>query len=285
MRTIFHITHKSDWETAQRNGRYEADTLKLEGFIHLSRPHQVLKVGDNLFKGKSDLLLLQVHQELVNSELKYEGEKDNLFPHIYGPLNLEAVIGVHEFRDSGDGFSLPDGFSLIGDTLIRQGLPGDEAELASCHTHAWQQSYRGLVPDQVLDSRPLSFRRRMLWWRSVVRGKTPTTVFVAESAENGIIGFCAVEPARDEVHGGKGEVTAIYCLNEYKGKGIGAALFQMGKAHLKEQNFPGMYLWVLKNNPTIKFYQSMGGKQMIDEKTIDLGGLLPEIGFEWDLTD
>lgn len=283
MRTIFHITNRSDWEKAKDRGQYEADTLKTEGFIHLSRPHQVLKVADFLFKGKADLALLHINQELVTSEIKYEGEKDNLFPHIYGPLNVDAVVGIYEFRENENEFALPNEFSLISDTLIRRGLPGDEAELASCHTHAWQQSYRGLVPNEILDSRPLSFRPRMLWWRSVVSGKTPAAVFVAESAQHGIVGFCAVEPARDESHRGKGEIGAIYCLNEYKGKGIGAALFRAACGHLKTQGFPSVYLWVLKNNPTINFYRKMGGTQMLEEKTIDLGGPLSEIGFEWRL--
>lgn len=283
MRTIFHITSRSKLEKAKASGHYESDTLKTEGFIHLSRPHQVLKVANFLFKGKEDLVLLHVHQEMVISEVKYEGSKDNLFPHIYGPLNIDAVVGVHELRESESGFHLPEVFSLVGDTLIRRGLPGDEAELASCHIHAWQQSYRGLVPDQILDSRPLSFRPRMLWWKSVVTAITSSAVFVAESAQHGIVGFCAVEPARDESHKGKGEIGAIYCLNEYKGKGIGAALFNMACHYLKTKNFPSVYLWVLKNNPTVTFYRKMGGVQLAEEKTIDLGGPLPEIGFEWRL--
>lgn len=284
MRTIFHIANRNDWERAKNPGRYETDSLKAEGFIHLSRPHQVLKVADVHFKGKKDLVLLHVNQELVTSEIKYEGEKDNLFPHIYGPLNVDAAVGVHEFQETETGFSLPNEFTLVGDTLIRRGLPGDEAELASCHTHAWQQSYRGLVPEQILDSRPLSFRPRMLWWKSVVSGKTAAAVFVAESAKHGVVGFCAVEPARDDSHKGKGEIGAIYCLNEYKGKGIGAALFQTACSHLRVQGFPSVYLWVLKNNPTVNFYRKMGGIQMSEEKMVDLGGPLPEIGFEWRLS-
>ncbi|MGE0527899.1 MAG: GNAT family N-acetyltransferase [Bdellovibrionales bacterium] len=285
MRTLFHITTTKGWEQAKINGRYDADTLKTEGFIHFSRPHQVLGVADFIFKGERDLVLLQIEEEALTSELKYEGEKGNPFPHLYGPLNLDAVVEVYDFHKGGFGFHLPNEMILVGETLIRRGRPGDEAEIASCHTHAWQQSYRGLVPDHILNSRPLSFCSRMKWWRQVVNGKTPASVQVAESAHHGIVGFCAAEPARDTAMQGKGEIGALYCLNEYKSKGIGAALFRAGCDHLRKLGFPAVYVWVLKDNPSVSFYRHMGGTQLPEEKLINLGGPLPEIAFEWNLSE
>ncbi len=229
MRTIFIITTKQDWAKAQAAGKYESASLVTEGFIHLSRPHQVLQVAGRHFKGKSDLLLLQINQEKVVAPVKYEGNESNLFPHMYGPLNLDAVVGVDNFLERDSGFSLPESYTLVGDVLVRKGQPGDEAEITSVHTHAWQQSYKGIVPDQFLEERPLSFRDRLNWWSAVVEGKDPNTVFVAESAQHGIVGFCAVGPSRDEEFKGQGEIGAIYCLNEYKGKGVGAHSFVQAK--------------------------------------------------------
>lgn len=283
MRTLFHITTREEWNQSKNLGRYEVRSLASEGFIHLSRPHQVLEVAKRLFAGHSDLVLLQVSEELVSAPIKYEGKNGELFPHIYGPINLDAVIGVHEFSQTDHEFGLPTDFDLVSGTLIRKGSLGDESEIASCHTHAWQQSYRGIVPDSVLDSRPLSFRSRLKWWRSVVGESSNSKVFVAESAQHGIVAFCAIEAARDEVMQGYGEIGAIYALNEYKGKGIGAALFRRGLGELKYQGFKSAYLWVLKDNPTVDFYKRMGGKLISAEKTIDLGGPLVEIGFEWEL--
>ncbi|MCB9026248.1 MAG: GNAT family N-acetyltransferase [Bdellovibrionaceae bacterium] len=281
MRTIFHIATKQDWETAKTKGHYRVDSLNVEGFIHLSRPHQVLNVANFLFKNQRNLLLLQVNQELVTAPIKYEGDKDNKFPHLYGPLNLDAVVGIFNFEENKDGFSLPTIFDMVGDTCVRPGCLGDEAEITNVHTHAWQQSYKGIVPDSYLDSRPLSFRSRLVWWKSVVEKKTSAKVFVAESAQNGIIGFCAVEPARDEELKSYGEISAIYCLNEFKNKGIGASLFHRGHAHLKSKNMSKIYLWILKDNPTISFYEKMGGKRMKKEKSIVLGKPLVEVVYEW----
>ena len=88
------------------------------------------------------------------------------------------------------------------DILVRPAVVGDEASIASVHIHAWQQSYRGQIPENLLAALPLSFAKRLRWWASVLLGETKTHVFVAESPAHGIVGFCAVEPARDSAYAG-----------------------------------------------------------------------------------
>ncbi len=106
---IFHIISKSSWIAAQQASEYRADTLVTEGFIHCSRVDQVLFVANNRFKGRQDLLLLEISEARVTPEVKYEeGEVGVLFPHIYGPLNLDAVVGTYELLPGPDGlFQLP----------------------------------------------------------------------------------------------------------------------------------------------------------------------------------
>lgn len=284
MRTIFHLTTKMAWEQSQISGCHESETLTTEGFLHLSRPHQLHGVVSRYFQGVSNLVLLQVNQEEVTAPVKYEGGEDNKFPHIYGPLNLDAVVGVFDLDHKERDFQLPAELQLVEDTLIRLGLPGDEAEITSVHTHAWQQSYKGIVPDTFLAERPLSFHSRLKWWKSVVEGKDPWTVYVAESAMHGIIGFCGFGPAREEELKSHGEVGAIYCLNEYKGKGVGAALLRAAHAHQKKSGHSHSYLWVLEENPTVNFYRRMGGCQLDKKKMVEFGGKsLTELAFEWKL--
>lgn len=244
----------------------------------------MLGVANSHFKGKPDLLLLQVNQEKVAAPVKYEGEESNKFPHIYGPLNLDAVVGVDAMIENESGFFFPETFKLIGDVLIRKGQPGDEAEITSVHTHAWQESYKGIVPDQFLTERPLSFRGRLNWWRAVTEGRDPSTVFVAESAQHGIVGFCAVGPGRDEEFQGQGETGAIYCLDAYKNKGIGAALFRAGQKHLKKSGCTSSYLWVLQDNPTTEFYRRVGGRELDKKKNVEFSGkALVEVVYQWQL--
>lgn len=107
---ILHITTRKDWEQARGQGEYTADSLKSEGFIHCSKPEQVIKVANARFHGREDLLLLVIDSAKVGPEIKWEdmlGE-GQFFPHIYGALNLDAVTQVVDFLPGADGsFTLP----------------------------------------------------------------------------------------------------------------------------------------------------------------------------------
>jgi uncharacterized protein (DUF952 family) len=116
--TILHIIPRYAWEQAQREGVYRGDTLDAEGFIHFSTLEQVIRVANARFKGHTGLLLALVDTDKLQAELKYESpyeggqqiESDEVFPHLYGALNLDAVIGVVEFEPQEDGtFTLSEG--------------------------------------------------------------------------------------------------------------------------------------------------------------------------------
>ncbi len=107
---IVHITTRADWESAQVLGEYRLDTLEKEGFIHCSNPDQVLGPANEFFHGRQDLVLLLIDPARLTADLVYEDTHaaGMAFPHIYGPLNLDAVIGVVPFPARPDGtFDLP----------------------------------------------------------------------------------------------------------------------------------------------------------------------------------
>ena len=110
MNLILHITRLEQWEQAKKVGSYEGDTLHTEGFIHTSTNQQVVKVADARFRGHHGLILLCIDADKVTPEIKYEdGGNGELFPHIYGPLNTDAVVEVLGFEPGADGyFSLPE---------------------------------------------------------------------------------------------------------------------------------------------------------------------------------
>jgi uncharacterized protein (DUF952 family) len=93
---IFHITPRTTWEESQANGEYRGDTLAGEGFIHCCTPEQVAGVYGRYFRGQSDLLVLRIDSGRLTSPLRWENPpgSDEMFPHLYGPLNLDAVIEV-----------------------------------------------------------------------------------------------------------------------------------------------------------------------------------------------
>jgi len=107
---ILHIAHRDDWEAALAAGEYRAGSLATEGFIHCSTPEQVLIPANERYQGQRGLLLLVIDPNRLATNLVYEDcyETGMTFPHIYGPLNLDAVLRVVPFPPGPDGrFSLP----------------------------------------------------------------------------------------------------------------------------------------------------------------------------------
>lgn len=99
MANIFHITTRDAWEHALREGSYTAPSLDAEGFIHCSHAHQYGRVARARFRGQPNLVLLEIDPARVGPEIKHENTEGGteLFPHIYGPLNPDAVTRVHPF--------------------------------------------------------------------------------------------------------------------------------------------------------------------------------------------
>lgn len=93
---IYHVTKKSDWQNALLTGSYEAASLKTEGFIHNSTQAQVAGVLYRYYKNETDLVLLHIDEDKLTAPLKYElaPSVNELFPHIFGSINIDAVVEV-----------------------------------------------------------------------------------------------------------------------------------------------------------------------------------------------
>ncbi|MCO4781537.1 MAG: DUF952 domain-containing protein [Candidatus Cloacimonetes bacterium] len=107
---IYHIVDKDLANLALNQGSYEAESLALEGFIHLSYKEQILMVANSFYKGVSNLLLFQIEQDKVGPSLKVEfvAEVDQSFPHIYGAIDTTLVVKTIDFPHNSDGvFCLP----------------------------------------------------------------------------------------------------------------------------------------------------------------------------------
>jgi uncharacterized protein (DUF952 family) len=89
---IYHIAKSDAWERESRGGEYRHPSLETEGFIHCSLAEQVPETLEKFFPSRDGLVLLEIEVERLVSELRYE----NGFPHIYGPLNVEAVVAVRQ---------------------------------------------------------------------------------------------------------------------------------------------------------------------------------------------
>ncbi len=95
---IYHITTQAEWEGAKKIGFYEASSLHAEGFIHCSTAHQVDGVLQRYFAGKGPLVKLTIDSDKLHARLQHDFSisLNEHFPHIYGRINLDAVVEVTE---------------------------------------------------------------------------------------------------------------------------------------------------------------------------------------------
>lgn len=119
MSTILHITRDTDWQSALNSGVYQTPTLAKDGFIHCSTEAQAVRVANTFYRGQTDLVLLVIDTDKLTSPLKFEGpinpqtgqpelDVQDLFPHVYGAINLDSVTNVIPFSPNSEGtFTLP----------------------------------------------------------------------------------------------------------------------------------------------------------------------------------
>jgi uncharacterized protein (DUF952 family) len=116
MVTVLHITQRSAWEAAKASGYYVSESMATEGFIHCSLDTQMQRTANKYYHGQTGLLLLVIEPDKLQSELRMEPPASpgkpkldpatyagDLFPHIYGPINIEAVTREIPYEPGADG--------------------------------------------------------------------------------------------------------------------------------------------------------------------------------------
>lgn len=106
---IYHAALPGDWERARSAGAYAVSTrgrsLDDEGFIHCSHRHQVEQVANGFYGDVPDLVLLEIDPAQLNVAVVDENVAggDELFPHVYGPLPLYAIVAARPWSRGSDG--------------------------------------------------------------------------------------------------------------------------------------------------------------------------------------
>ena len=93
---IYHVTTSKAWEAAQANQSYVPQDFEKDGFIHCSIERQIEGVLERFYQGQTGLVKLKIEKVKVQRPVLFELAEDlnELFPHIYGPLNLDSVVAV-----------------------------------------------------------------------------------------------------------------------------------------------------------------------------------------------
>jgi uncharacterized protein (DUF952 family) len=92
---LYHVVTPPQWEKWSANDHYESPTFHQEGFIHLCTPEQLAGVIARYYSHEKELLLLHLDADLLEAPLKWEAAtNDELFPHLFGPIDKKAVVKV-----------------------------------------------------------------------------------------------------------------------------------------------------------------------------------------------
>jgi len=161
---------------------------------------------------------------------------------------------------------------------IRLATVEDSSAIARTHVASWKATYPGIVPRDYLDS--LNIDDRADRWRSGMITSPGVNIYVADCSGT-ICGFASGGSARAEIPGYTGELYAIYLNPEVQFQGIGSRLFWTVAKDLQSSGHSSMYVWVLKDNPSRRFYKRMGGSPLTSAE-IEIGGkTLKEISYGW----
>lgn len=155
---------------------------------------------------------------------------------------------------------------------IRRAETADAQALARVHVRTWQEAYRGLMPQDYLDSLDVA-RWRSGWDRVLEAMDWPRTgVLVAEDHDE-VVGFVYFGPSRDDGEPTGGEIYSIYAVPGVWGQGVGRELMAAGLAALADAGFAEASLWVLDTNTRARRFYEAGG-WTVDEagRTLDLRG-------------
>lgn len=164
--------------------------------------------------------------------------------------------------------------------ILRPALPADAGGLARVGVETWRTTYQGIMSDETLAG--LSVEARAQGWRGRLETSDPQSfVFLLET--NGeVIGFSSggVERDGDPVY--RGEIYALYLLKEYQHQGLGRRLVEASARSLLENGMTTMLIWVLRDNPSRRFYEAIGGKYLRERMINIQSQNLPEVAYGWD---
>ena len=155
---------------------------------------------------------------------------------------------------------------------VRRATPNDAPGIAVVHVTSWQRAYRGLLPQEFLDSLSVEARTRT-WTQNLEQPLLPgAATFVAEH-DGRVIGFASVGPSRDEdAEPGAGELWGLYLHPDHWGAGHGHALHAHAMDALTATGVTGATLWVLTTNKRARrFYELHGWVDDEQDKTAWVG--------------
>lgn len=145
--------------------------------------------------------------------------------------------------------------------IIRKMKKEDCGKIAHVVTIAWNETYKGIVPDWFLEE--LKTNEEARTEKAILKYEDDNTTLVLE-VDGEIVGFSFYSESRDKEFSNCGEIYALYILNKCHGYGLGRKLVEEATKELKNMGFDKMIICCLKGNPSNEFYKHIGGKYIKD---------------------
>jgi L-amino acid N-acyltransferase YncA len=162
---------------------------------------------------------------------------------------------------------------------IRRARADESDTIAEVHVQSWQESYRGLIPQFVLDGLSLPDRKRA--WREIFAELGRYPVYVAEE-DGAMVGFANGGTSRSEALGQEMEVYAIYLLARAQRRGIGSKLLKTVMRDFIAAGKKSAGLWVLRDNAIARrFYEKLGAFPVAERIERRPDYERAEIGYAW----
>jgi ribosomal protein S18 acetylase RimI-like enzyme len=165
--------------------------------------------------------------------------------------------------------------------IIRPARLEDVPGIAKVQVDSWRTSYKGLIADEFLAA--LTYERRMqVWSQNLTDPQNNSFLYVGETRLGEIAGFVSAGAEREGDPNYRGELYAIYLLQQAQRHGLGRKLVDIAMRELCERGYSSMLLWVLRDNlPARKFYEAIGG-EALRQKSIEIGSqVLIEVAYGW----
>ncbi|PKR76799.1 GNAT family N-acetyltransferase [Halalkalibacillus sediminis] len=165
--------------------------------------------------------------------------------------------------------------------IIREADSTDARGIAKVHVDSWRTTYRNVVPDSFLER--ISYDQRTELWINNISKETSESahIFVAENEEKEIVGFSSIGKRDTNRVEDSGDLTAIYLLESYQGKGIGKQLLKTSFEKFRGLDINRVFVEVLEDNQSRYFYES-NGAQFIRRETVKIADKeLNLLIYEW----
>jgi GNAT superfamily N-acetyltransferase len=163
---------------------------------------------------------------------------------------------------------------------VREAIYTDIPAIARVHVDTWRTTYKGIFSDEYLAN--LSYEKRESGWLKILNNTLENDfIYVAQDALGEIIGFASggLERTANPIY--KGELSAIYILENHQHKGLGRRLVQAVAHRLGQRRIYSMLAWVLADNPACGFYATLGGQKVYEKQIERDGTMLLEVAYGW----